>query len=91
MLICKMLEGIVQARDVVADNPMNGMEYLELSFIEAQFIVDFGPWKAGEKPYSLRFDPIRGMITEGNCWGDLLRSCQVDLRLVQGSEKDYRI
>lgn len=72
-----IFDGIFEFTRWGVEQRFNGLECFELSFYDAVFLVDYGPWKAGDKPYDLMFDPLYGNLIEGNHDEILVKSCHV--------------
>lgn len=75
----QFLADIVAFTRWTIQNPMNGMDYLEMSLHDAVFLVDFGPWKQGHRPYKLTFDPFHGTLSEGNQRDELVACCRIGI------------
>ncbi len=75
----KFLDGIIEFTRWSIQNPMHGMDYLEMGFHDAVFLADFGPWKTGHRPYNLTFNPFHGTLSEGNNHEELVASCRITI------------
>lgn len=68
-----------------AEDHLHGADYIIFHFVKAEFVRDFGPWKAGHKPADLRFDFQRGELQEFNDYDEAsdlfkcLQKCQVNV------------
>ncbi len=71
----------IHSEKIYAENPFIGTDDLVIRFPCAEFIEDFGPWKAGYKPYSLSFWPCTLMLIEGNNWEEMVNSCKLQLTI----------
>jgi hypothetical protein len=74
-----LLDGVIKARAWSIRNPYNGLDYLEVEWYEAEFLVDFGPWKAGYVAHTLTFNPFGSCISETNHDEYLVASCAIEV------------
>jgi hypothetical protein len=83
----KLLNGIVSFTRWSIDQPSYNSDSFQLCIGDAEFLIDFGPWKAGDKPHYLIFDPTSGTLSEGNNQDELVADCV--LILTPGESKTY--
>lgn len=76
----KLFEGIISYEAFNMENPYIGpVESIRVEFYRPEFLVDFGPWKKGERPYDLNWDPHSMMLTEGDCFQYAVKSVKLKL------------
>lgn len=78
-LITNKFEKIFTCEKVLVSNNLIGDWDIHIQFIAAEFIIDFGPWQKGSRPYNLTFDPLSMRLYEGDQWGLLSKDCAVAL------------
>ena len=58
-------------------NQYNGIDWHLFSFYDAEFVKDFAAWRAGDKPYTLCFDPAHGTLSEVDQDEMIVKKCQL--------------
>ena len=74
-----LLDGIVEFTRWQVVQPYTVITTFNFEVYDAVFLVDFGPWKKGEKPHTLGFNVFTGRLYESNNWELLVKDCMVRL------------
>ena len=73
------LDGIVEFSRWQVVQPFYVLQTFNFEMYDAVFLIDFGPWKKGDKPYTLGFNVFAGMMYEVDHWELSVKSCRVSI------------
>ena len=74
-----ILDGIVSFTRWSVEQPFYILKTFNFSMYDAVFLIDFGPWKKGDKPYNLIFNVFHGTLTESNNWDECVKTCKLKI------------